>query len=195
MKSMHVLAQSESDTDLRARSSAGEHLDHTQGVACSIHAAPTKPPVEYVPGVPVPRGRRFKYARSPKPAPPLPHRNFAADFQVACDFWADWGLSAADVIGRARPVNGIVSGVYFLIRDGEIVYVGQAIDIASRVYAHSRGLIRKHFDAYYGAPCAPEYRDVIEAAYILKFRPEYNGNGGLMRPSFPHPSPATPGET
>ena len=65
-------------------------------------------------------------------------------------------------------------GVYFLIKDDEIVYVGQSTNIFARVTSHSR---TKEFDSftYELKPKATSFElDQLETKYIGKFTPKYN---------------------
>lgn len=71
------------------------------------------------------------------------------------------------------PLPPIHCGVYFLFRDGEVVYVGQSINIASRVYSHIKEG-KKDFDCYSFFECSCKDLDRLEAALICKFDPEYN---------------------
>lgn len=72
-------------------------------------------------------------------------------------------------------------GVYFLCHEGEIVYIGQSINVASRIATHASERI-KTFDAVYYIPCHANKLLIFEAALIRHFRPKYNGTGnGEMR--------------
>ena len=64
-------------------------------------------------------------------------------------------------------------GVYFLIREDKIVYVGQSIDVFSRIYTHFRENV-KEFDNFYFIGCNREDIDLYETFYIQKFQPTYN---------------------
>jgi hypothetical protein len=63
-------------------------------------------------------------------------------------------------------------GIYFLINEGEIVYVGQAADIHSRIAAHARD--GKTFTAYSFVECKPSELSDLEAEYIVAFAPRLN---------------------
>jgi hypothetical protein len=66
-----------------------------------------------------------------------------------------------------------ISGIYFLLRDGVIVYVGQAKDIRRRISEHiGEGV--KRFDSVAHVRCHPERLLERERAYIEKLLPEYN---------------------
>lgn len=74
-------------------------------------------------------------------------------------------------------------GIYFLIRNLEIVYVGQSINIPSRIQTHLNEGSKK-FDRVSYVYLEHEDLDYFETAYILKFRPYYNKsvNGSLCCP-------------
>ena len=65
-------------------------------------------------------------------------------------------------------------GIYFLIKDNEIVYVGKSTNVFSRVTAHTYG---KDFDSF-NYELYPDYSKnellEIESEYIAKFTPKYN---------------------
>lgn len=63
-------------------------------------------------------------------------------------------------------------GVYFLILKGVIVYIGQSIDIQSRVGAHYGVL---DFDSYSYIECAKSDLDLVESIYIHIYSPPLNG--------------------
>lgn len=65
------------------------------------------------------------------------------------------------------------SGIYFLHFRGEVVYVGQAVDMRRRIGQHiSEGT--KSFDAISYAACEPERLAGLERRYIDKLLPLYN---------------------
>lgn len=64
-------------------------------------------------------------------------------------------------------------GVYFLIKHQEVVYVGQSINVLSRLSRHRRdGLI--DFDSFNVIPCHETELDELEQSYILAMMPLYN---------------------
>lgn len=65
-----------------------------------------------------------------------------------------------------------IIGIYFLIRKLEIVYIGQSIDVASRISAHERD---KRFDAVSVIRCEADELDAYESLYIWKYQPCLNG--------------------
>lgn len=65
------------------------------------------------------------------------------------------------------------TGVYFLYRDGLVVYVGQARNVRARIGQHiSEG--RKTFDGVTIIPCSTDRLNRIEAHYIDLLKPLYN---------------------
>lgn len=68
------------------------------------------------------------------------------------------------------------SGIYFLIRDGNIVYVGQSVNVLWRIAKH-RYEGRK-FDSYAVVGCSPEQLDDLERVYIRALVPEDNMSFG-----------------
>lgn len=64
-------------------------------------------------------------------------------------------------------------GIYFLIKNNEIVYVGKSVCIEARVAAHrSKG--EKAFDNVIYFECPEEEVDQIEKILIGKLQPKYN---------------------
>lgn len=82
------------------------------------------------------------------------------------------------------------SGVYCLIFAGEVVYVGKAKTMLSRINTHRQNLLasRKRgvplkgsqrpipFSSFWWQACPLEDCDVLEARLIAKHRPRYNLN-------------------
>lgn len=78
-------------------------------------------------------------------------------------------------------------GIYALIRDGAVVYVGQSKKMLSRVSAHKSNWGRKAtpvwmpaslrgvlFDEVHVLPCRVEDLDRLERALINLYKPKYN---------------------
>ncbi len=83
-------------------------------------------------------------------------------------------LEKQHVLERTMKYNQI-SGVYFLISGGEIVYVGQSTDVINRVSNHFNHSINdKIFDSYAVVECDPALLNDLEAEYIVRFAPIYN---------------------
>ena len=75
-------------------------------------------------------------------------------------------------IVAAKMELPVKSGVYFLINNGKVVYVGQSVKIMSRVIDHT---INKVFDGFAYIPCEANMLDVMESLYIHVLRPPLNG--------------------
>lgn len=69
--------------------------------------------------------------------------------------------------------NLSVCGIYFLLSDGVVVYVGQSKLILSRVASHIAEAT-KVFDAVAFVRCKPENLNDFERRYIEKLLPKYN---------------------
>lgn len=67
-------------------------------------------------------------------------------------------------------------GVYFLCDNDEVVYVGQSIDVGSRIRQHTD----KEFSRAFCLPCPEEDLNRVEAAFIALFKPKYNGGKNRM---------------
>lgn len=74
------------------------------------------------------------------------------------------------IVEKATNYNN-ACGVYFLVKNGEIVYVGQSINIANRITAHRD----KDFDDVSFILCEPNNLNILETLYILAYQPKYNG--------------------
>lgn len=69
------------------------------------------------------------------------------------------------------PAPKWVTGIYFLFDGDEIVYVGQSVDIMTRIGAHLRDKI---FDSFNYIECGLRDLNNLEATYILELKPKYN---------------------
>lgn len=92
-------------------------------------------------------------------------------------------LSAAAIAEQANPYgsasykNG--GRIYFLLRQGTVVYVGQTILRAiQRVSTHSK---EKEFDSWHWIPCPIESLAETERAYIAALKPALNIRLNLAR--------------
>lgn len=83
---------------------------------------------------------------------------------------ASASYSSEDIIKSSTSVID-TSGVYFLIRDGVIVYVGQSKAVYSRIEKHR---LTKHFDRITVLECEEGDLLSLEANYIKKFKPILN---------------------
>jgi hypothetical protein len=64
------------------------------------------------------------------------------------------------------------SGIYFLVKGAEVVYVGQSIDMLHRIARHRRD--GQDFDGYACVECERDRLDELEAQYIAAFAPRRN---------------------
>lgn len=62
-------------------------------------------------------------------------------------------------------------GVYFLVEDDEVVYVGQSTNPAARIPDHAQ---HKKFTRVYMVPVPPSALDEVEGALIRTLKPKYN---------------------
>lgn len=74
-------------------------------------------------------------------------------------------------IVRKSSSYGNVCGVYFLIKDSQIVYIGQSINIAARITSHKD----KDFDSVSYVTCRRSELDILESLYIIAYNPILNG--------------------
>lgn len=80
-------------------------------------------------------------------------------------------LTRTQLLENEIPWNSLV-GIYFLIHDNEIVYIGQSTNVYRRLTAHSD----KQFSGYAVVPCETHELDILESLYIHCLQPKYNGN-------------------
>jgi len=74
-----------------------------------------------------------------------------------------------------RRISSTPCGVYFLFSGHEIIYIGQSINVCSRVAGPGGGHSRtKNFDHFAFIECPQEYLGCLEAHFIMKFRPRLN---------------------
>jgi hypothetical protein len=74
-------------------------------------------------------------------------------------------------------------GVYFLCHEGKVVYVGQSVNVFSRIGAH---IGDKAFDSAFFVRVPKSELDYVEGALIRTLEPKYNGrskNGKLVGPN------------
>ena len=83
-------------------------------------------------------------------------------------------LTSQQVVDCSFPLSNY-RGVYFLIRKGRVMYVGQSVNVFSRISAHAQERV---FDRMAWLPCGAHEIDKLEATYIHLFRPDWNGDTG-----------------
>ena len=66
-----------------------------------------------------------------------------------------------------------VVGVYSLIKDDEIVYVGMSVNVYGRINTHRQNKT-KDFDSFCITECSENELEENETALILEFDPKYN---------------------
>ena len=76
----------------------------------------------------------------------------------------------ADIVAASIPARA-ACGIYFLIKDKKVVYVGKSTDLFSRISDHKR---KTGFDSFSFLPCERGDLDRLEMAYILALMPKYN---------------------
>lgn len=78
-----------------------------------------------------------------------------------------------DIISNKKSVNtnSSKSGIYFLLKGEEVVYVGKATNFIDRLIAH---IDDKDFDSYSVVECSKDEIDELETEYIYEYMPIYN---------------------
>lgn len=80
-------------------------------------------------------------------------------------------VSAEAILSAAKPWQSF-TGVYFLISENKIVYVGQSVNVYARISGHTH----KKFDSFTVLPCPKEHLNLLESLYIHMFDPPLNGH-------------------
>ena len=100
---------------------------------------------------------------------PLPAR-LSAMAALSC-------LHLHTIVRNSAPIDETLAGIYLLLRDSAVVYVGQSLSAYGRVRQHQlEGT--KAFDRFTVIRCPVSALDALERAYIAKFQPEYNRTPG-----------------
>jgi excisionase family DNA binding protein len=81
--------------------------------------------------------------------------------------------NSADILKAANPWPRTGCGIYFLICDGQIVYVGKSINVVARIAQHAA---EKTFDSWAWVACAKSRLDRTERAYIDALMPKLNAD-------------------
>ncbi|MEL7966324.1 hypothetical protein AAG587_08105 [Vreelandella neptunia] len=111
----------------------------------------------------------IRYAQLEKAASNMPHEIHMHEMSMGLTNRRL--LTEKEIVGNGRMTPHL-TGVYFLIKDERIVYVGQSLNIISRVAAHVK---HKEFDRFAFVPCDAQDLDVLESLYIHFLQPELNG--------------------
>ncbi len=77
----------------------------------------------------------------------------------------------SEIADAAFPCES-TTGVYFLVKDLEVVYVGQTTNFLYRLYRHQQS--GRTFDSFAFIPCREEDLDGLESAYIAALQPRQN---------------------
>jgi hypothetical protein len=62
-------------------------------------------------------------------------------------------------------------GIYFLVKNEEIIYIGQSVDIFVRCYTHANGI---KFDSALFFECTASNLDMLEKQFIFRYQPIKN---------------------
>lgn len=81
-------------------------------------------------------------------------------------------LTEDQIVSKARPFSAL-AGVYFLISNSKIVYVGQSENVGKRLAEHRWDGV-KVFDAFHVVECDRSLLIYLERKYIQQFAPLYN---------------------
>lgn len=87
-------------------------------------------------------------------------------------------IQESEIIAKATKWKAFGTGIYFLIKRGRIVYVGQAINVLARVNGH---VATKDFDAWHWIPCPRARLGLMERIYINAFLPPLNRDFSTLR--------------
>ena len=91
------------------------------------------------------------------------------------------------------------SGVYFLVHQGEVIYIGKSVSVVQRISSHKgpeRGNYKKEFDAAFFIPLHADVIHDYEGALVRVLRPRFNGDSsGRGKPRFKREkAPASPAD-
>ena len=81
-------------------------------------------------------------------------------------------VSESDIVQSCNPLP-MVTGIYFLVDKANVVYVGQSVNIFSRVSQHYSD--KKQFTSFAYIVCDRAILDKMESLYIHYLKPKLNG--------------------
>lgn len=81
-------------------------------------------------------------------------------------------LTELEIVKNSEEIETIKMGIYFLIKDCRVVYVGKSVHIDERLISHRRA--GKVWDRWYWLPCQPELLDYLERQYLDLLLPLWN---------------------
>ncbi len=87
------------------------------------------------------------------------------------------GLNEANIVAAAKRRNVKKIGVYFLIRAGKVIYVGQSRDIDTRLLAHAR---TRRFNAWHWIACKRWDLNALERHYLNILMPPGNKDAATL---------------
>jgi hypothetical protein len=81
-------------------------------------------------------------------------------------------LTELEIVDNSDEIAMIKMGIYFLIKNRRVVYVGKSVHIDARLISHQR--TGKTWDRWYWVPCQPELLDYLERQYLDLLLPPWN---------------------
>lgn len=81
---------------------------------------------------------------------------------------------------RTYEFPATTTGIYHLMKDGQVMYVGQSTNVLSRVASWIRPGVHK-FDGWRFFPCDAAYLDAEELRHIREYDPPLNAEGRTCR--------------
>jgi len=80
-------------------------------------------------------------------------------------------IANSEILSSQIKISDInLIGIYFLLKDSQIVYIGQTTNGLTRVLAHKD----KDYDSYSFFPTSKENLNYLESINILHYKPIYN---------------------
>lgn len=90
-------------------------------------------------------------------------------------------LTTEQIYGASQPAESpVIRGIYFLLQDVQIVYVGQSSNCHKRIHSHMASDEEFNRFAIFSHDTTEDL-NTVEALHILKYQPRYN----LSLPSTP----------
>lgn len=80
-------------------------------------------------------------------------------------------LTESEIAKQSTPLTDCC-GVYFLLQGSRVAYVGQSVNVHSRISGH---MSSKEFDGFAYVKCDKAALDILESLYIHAIRPPLNG--------------------
>ena len=98
--------------------------------------------------------------------------HYAVSFDLCPQLPVGTLMYESEIVSASGEVQ-FICGVYFLVHDGRVVYVGQSVNVIARIAQHIAD--GKKFSRMAYVPCNRENLDVLESLYIHLLRPPLNG--------------------